>query len=107
MLKIIADPQFTIDVDVAIEGSDVPQVLRTTFRAIPEDEMLDCDVSTADGFKGFLRRIVVAFHDLVDDQDQPVAYTEALRDQLIGFIHIRNALNRAFWAAQYKAKKGN
>ena len=107
MLKIITDPQFTLDVDVALEGAEAPQSLRTTFRAIPEDEMLGHDISTADGFKDFLRRVVVAFHDLVDDQDQPVAYSAALRDQIIGFIHIRNALNRAYWQAQFKAKKGN
>ena len=107
MLKIITDPQFTIDVDVALEGAEYGQTLRTTFRAIPEDEILDHDITTPDGFKAFLRRVVVKFHDLVDDADQPVAETSALRDQIFGFIHIRNALNRAYWQAQFKAKKGN
>ena len=107
MLKIITDPQFTIDVDVAHEGAEAPQTLRTTFRAIPEDEILDHDVSTPDGFKAFLRRVVVKFHDLVDDADQPVPYSDALRDQVLNFIHIRNALNRGYFDALYKAKKGN
>ena len=107
MLKIINDPQFTVDVDVSMEGADAPQMLRTTFRAIPEADILDHDVSTSDGFKAFLRRVVVGFHDLVDDADQPVAETSALREQIFGFIHIRNALNRAYWQAQFKAKKGN
>ena len=107
MLKIITDPQFTIDVDVALEGAEYGQTLRTTFRAIPEDEILDHDITTPDGFKAFLRRVVVKFHDLVDDADQPVGYTDDLRNQIFGFIHIRNALNRAYWAAQFKAKSGN
>ena len=107
MLKIIHDPQFTVDVDVAMDGADTTQTLRTTFRAIPEDEMQDFDVTTPDGFKAFLRRVIVRFHDLAADDDTPMEYTEALRDQIIGFIHIRNALNRAFWQAQYKARAKN
>ena len=62
---------------------------------------------TADGFKAFLSRVVVAFHDLFDDADQPVPYSDALRDQILNFIHIRNALNRGYFDALYKAKKGN
>lgn len=107
MLKIITDPQFTVDVDVALDGAAAGQTLRTTFRAIPEADILEHDVSTPDGFKAFLRRVIVGFHDLVDDADQPVAYTDALRDQVLGFIHLRNALNRAYWQALYRARTGN
>lgn len=107
MLKIISDPQFTVDVEVDIAGAGPSQTLRTTFRAISDDEMADHDVNTAEGFKLFLRRVIVAFHDLVDDAEQPVAYTEGLRDEVLSFIHIRNALNRAYFAALFKARAKN
>jgi hypothetical protein len=107
MFKITDRPTFTIAVPVALEGALHDQSLRTTFRVMSEDEANSHDAGTPDGFKAFLRAVIVEFHDLVDDDEKLVPYSDAVREQLIAFIHIRHALNRAYWSAQTKARLGN
>ena len=107
MFKINARPTFTIDVPIALEGMAEPMVLKTTFRAISDEEALTHDFNSAEGFKAFLREVVVEMHDLVDDDDAPVSYSDAIRDRLLGWQHIRLGLQRAYWTALTKARLGN
>ena len=45
--------------------------------------------------------------DLVGDDDQPLEYNDALRDQLIGVPFVRIALFRTYLEAVTKARAGN
>jgi hypothetical protein len=107
MFRINDRPTFTVPVPVGIAGAAEEQTLRTTFRVMSEEDAASHDASSPEGFKAFLRAVVVEFHDLVDDDEKPVPYSDATRDQLLAFIHVRHALNRAYWAAQTKARVGN
>ncbi|NCM96152.1 MAG: hypothetical protein GW948_02210 [Rhodobacterales bacterium] len=107
MFKINARPTFTIEVPIALEGATDTQTLKATFRAIPDEEATAHDFNSAEGFKTFLRDVIVELHDLVDLEDKPLAYSVAVRDELLGWQHIRMALYRAYWAALSKGRSGN
>jgi hypothetical protein len=107
MLRINKTPTFTVAVPLLVEGIDDPQAFRATFRAISDEEALAADTRSVDGFKAFLRKIVVELHDLVDDNDQPVACTPPLMEELLCHSHIRTALQGAYWRALLKARAGN
>lgn len=107
MFKVSADPKFTHPVTVFVpsDGGHVAQTFPVTFRVVPEDEM-----GTADGTEGqkeTLRRLVVHMGDLVDDDDQPVVYSDAIREQLINLAYVRMALMKTYIEAVTKIKAGN
>lgn len=107
MLRINKTPTFTVPVPLVLDGIDEPQSFRATFRAISDEEALAAETRTVDGFKAFLRRVVVELHELVDDTDQPVTFTPELFEELLGFQHIRMALQAAYWKSVLKARLGN
>lgn len=107
MFNIDKTPTFTVSVPLVLEGITEPQTFRATFRAISDEEALEADAKTVDGFKAFLRRIIVALHDLVDDEGNAVEASPEVIDRLLGFQHVRMALQRAYWGAMLKARLGN
>jgi hypothetical protein len=107
VLRINKTPTFTVSVPLVLDGIDEPQAFRATFRAISDEEALAAETRTVDGFKAFLRRVVVRLHDLVDDQDAPVEFTPELLEEMLGFQHIRMALQAAYWKSVMKARLGN
>ena len=60
-----------------------------------------------EGSNSFLRAIVVEMDDLVGADDRPLAYNDALRDQLLKLPYIRTALVRTYFTAIQKATEGN
>ena len=106
MFKINTHPQFTSHVEVPL-GDDEPQVLTTRFQALPIEEAKVFDTRTPEGTTGLLKRVVIRFDDLVDDDGEPIAYTEALRDELLDLGWVRNALVRKYFLDLAGARLGN
>ena len=54
-----------------------------------------------------LRKAIISLDELVGDDDQPLPYSDELRDQLLGITYVRIALLRTYLTAITKAKSGN
>ena len=107
MFNIDKTPTFTVPVPLVLEGIEEPQSFRATFRTVSDEEALAADTKSVDGFKAFLRRIIVRLHDLEDDDGNVVESSPAVIERLLGFSHVRIALQRAYWGAMLKARLGN
>ena len=109
MFKVTQNPEFTHDVPVMVPIDDghEEQNLRTRFRVMSLDEMEAFDLSGKEGTTEFLRRAVVRFTNLADEDGNQLECTEALRDQQIDLNYVRLALTTAYTKAMYKARVGN
>lgn len=107
MFKIAKEPTFTrtVTVCVPIDGGHSNQSMKVTFRVLSTDQL-----STLGGNEGQiedLRRLIVSMDDLVNEADEPVAYSDPIRDQLIAVPYVRLALLQSYIEAVSKAKAGN
>lgn len=107
MFKVTAEPNFTrtVTVCVPVDGGHSAQTMKVTFRALPTD-----DFSLQGGNEGQLadcRKVIVSMDDLIDENDQPVSYSDAIRDQLIAMPYVRLAVLQSYIEAVSKAKLGN
>lgn len=107
MFKVISEPTFTapVTVCVPVDGGHKDQTLKVKFRVVDVDEL-----SEAEGLAGqqkLLRRVVCGLEDVVDDGDQPIPYTDELRDQLIAVPYVRAAMLQTYLAAIGKTRVGN
>lgn len=107
MFKVLSEPTFThaVKVSVPVDGGHQEQSFKATFRVLPLDE-LRADESE-DSQKAMLQRTIVGLDELVDEADQPLTYSDALRDQLIAVPYVRIALARTYVSAVTKARQGN
>jgi hypothetical protein len=107
MFNIDKTPTFTVPVPLVLEGIDEPQTFRATFRAITDEEAIAADSTTVEGFKAFLRKIVVQLHDLEDDEGKPLASSQEVIELMISRLYVRQALQAAYWKAVLRARLGN
>ncbi|MFN4091016.1 MAG: hypothetical protein ACK4QW_18495 [Alphaproteobacteria bacterium] len=109
MFTIAESPEFTHDVPVLVPVDDGQEErkLRTRFRAIPAAEADSFDLGSEEGRDAFLDRVVVGFHDLVDDAGRPVACTDEIRGRLMGYPFVRTALTVGYLRAVSGARLGN
>ena len=107
--KITTDPTFShpVEVFVPVDGGHAKQTFRATFGVLPSDQERQFDLQTAEGSDGFLRAIVRSLDDLVDEKDEAVPYSDALRDQLLQLPYVRQALVRTYYAGIQKGPAGN
>jgi len=107
MFKVVSQPTFThtVKVNVPVDGGFKEQGFRTRFRVIPLNELRTEDGE--DGQKEALRRVIIEMLDLIDEQDQPMHYSDELRDQLLDVPYVRLALMQTYIAAITKARAGN
>lgn len=97
----------TVKMLVPVDGGHKPQPFKATFRVLDTDREAEFDLSTAEGSSDFIRAIVVDMGDLVGPDDQPVPYSHELRDRLIRWPFVRQALVRTYYDAVRKAPEGN
>lgn len=107
--KITKEPRFTREVTVRepVDGGYAHHSFQATFRLLDADDLAEHDYTTPDGMAAFLQTILIGADDILDDQDKPVPYSDALRDQLIAFVPSRNAIFDAYIAAVADARMGN
>ncbi len=109
MFTIVKDRQFTHDVPVMVPSDEghTEEKLRTRFRAVPQSELMEFDLGTADGTLSWLRAVCVGFPDVGDEQGNPIPMSDALRDEVLGSSFIQIAIIRHYTLAMSKARLGN
>jgi hypothetical protein len=109
MFKVTRVRRFTHEISVItpVDGGHAEEKLRATFNFLTTDEAAKFDLATGDGTCEFLKKIIVKLDDLVDDKDQPVPYSDEIRDALIALPNVRQALCKGYFDAVLAAKKGN
>lgn len=107
MFKVTNVPKFTHTVSVMVptDGGHVEQTFKATF--LVEDVEKLSEIQDEGGQKALLQRVVSHMDDLIGEDDQPLPYSDQLRDQLIGYAYVRVALFNAYLSAVTKAKPGN
>lgn len=107
MFKVVTVPKFTHPVTVMVptDGGHVEQTFKATF--LVEDVEKLSDIQDEGGQKAVLQRVVCHMADLIGEDDQPLPYSDGLRDQLIGTPYVRIALFQTYLQAVAKAKPGN
>lgn len=109
MFIVDPNPSFThkVTVQVPVDGGFEEQSFKATFAVIPAEEAASYDLSDGKSTSEFLRRIVTGMDELVDKDDKPVPYNDALRDKLLGLPFMRMALSRAYFGGVAGARSGN
>lgn len=104
MFKVVSEPTFTHTVTVMtpIDGGHKAETFQATYRLLDTDVASDFDLTTRDGITGFLTRAIVRFDELVGENEQPMPYNDALRDQLLKMPHVRVGLSNAYFEALSK-----
>lgn len=107
MFKIAKEPTFqhTVKVRVPVDGGFEDQSLKVTFRVLPNGQF-----SNAGGVEGQIedmRKAIVSMDDLVDGENNPVPFSDELKEQLIAVSYVRLALVQAYIDAVAGARTGN
>jgi hypothetical protein len=107
MFKLSSDPKFTIPVEVfvPIDGGHRKDTFKATFR-VGEADALN-EFALLDGQREELRKIFVGFDEVLDEADNPIPYSDEMRDRMIATPYVRAALVQAYLGAIVKARAGN
>lgn len=109
MLDIDFRPTFSRPVTVLIPSGTgtIEQSFSATFEALDIPEFNGFDLGTEAGAKKFLERVFVGAEDVLDKTRDPVAWTIALRDRLIGLPWARKGLVRSYLSGFREDGQGN
>lgn len=109
MYKITDTLEFTHTVPVMVpaDGGHIEQTMKVRFTILPAKETDNMDPRADDALQDILKRIIVSIEDVVDDDDNQIPYSDAIRDRLLALPFVRVAMWRAYTAAITKAKVGN
>lgn len=107
MFQLCTDPRFTIPVTVMvpIDGGHRPDTFKATFR-VGEANTLG-RFAELDGQDEELRKVFVGCDEVLDEADQPLPFSDALRDRMIATPYVRAGLVQAYLAAIVKVRVGN
>ena len=105
MLKIARNPEFTheVSVRVPVDGGFAEEKFRARFRMVPWNEL--CAVENDPEAQA--QMVLIGWEGIVDDDDNPIPYSDAMRDQLLGMLFMRVAILRTYIDAVSGAKRGN
>jgi len=106
MLRIDKDPAFRTVVTVKLPGEE-QESFRARFRVLGLAEQETFELGSAEGATGFLRRVLFDGEDIAGADNQPLVWSDELRDRLIDLPHIRSALVRAYFEGVASAREGN
>ncbi|PWE29965.1 hypothetical protein DDZ14_16110 [Maritimibacter sp. 55A14] len=109
MFKVTETPEFThkVPVMVPVDGGHREESFDVRYRVIDGDVDEQFDLQDPEGLKAFLRAAIVRIGDIVDDNDKPLSWNDALRDRILGLPYARIALLRGYMTAITKARTGN
>lgn len=105
MLKIAQNPEFShkVTVRIPVDGGHVEQSFTARFRHVPWKELeavyQDIDAQA--------RLVWIGWEGIVDDDDNPIPFSDAARDRLIEMRFIVLPVLRAYVDAVTGAKRGN
>ena len=105
MLKIARNPEFTheVTVRVPVDGGFADQKFKARYRMVPWNDLgaIENDPESQ------ARMVLIGWEGIVDDEEQPIPYSDAMRDQLLGMLFMRVAILRVYVDAVAGAKRGN
>lgn len=106
MLKIVKNPEFTslVTVHVPTDRGRVEHQFKVRFRALTRSEEAQYDAFNASSTDDFLRRIVVGWEGLQDEDGQALEFSEAAVNTLIDLHYVRMAMVQAYTEAISGAK---
>lgn len=109
MFNIDAKPIFKTPVKFKMvdPASGEKLSLDATFDALSDEEIKTFDLSTADGSKAFLRRVLRNLEGLTDAGGNAVTMTPEIRDRLLELQWLRGALGVAYFDGVNGAREGN
>lgn len=109
MLKIVKNPEFSVQVKVLVptDRGQVEHSFKARFRALTRSEEAQYDVFSAASTDDFIRRIVVGWEGLHDEDGQPLEFSEAALNTLIDLHYVRQAIVQAYTAMISGAKNPN
>ncbi len=101
-LKLSKNPTFVTKAIILVPTDDgqVEQSISVRFRVLQEDGL---EVASPE----FLKRAILRIDDVVDDDDTPLASSDALIDQVIAQPYTRLPLVKAYFQALSGARVGN
>ena len=105
MLKIARNPEFTheVHVRVPVDGGYSDQKFKARFRVVPWKDLVAIENDPEEQ----ARRVLIGWEGIVDEDDTPVPYSDAMRDQLLDMMFMRVPILRAYVEAVAGAKRGN
>jgi hypothetical protein len=109
VFNVVTKPTFTRDVPVSVPSGDSfkEESLKATYSVLSDTDRDAFDLATTEDVKAFLREIIVSLDDLADENGQPVTYSPAILEDLLGLGYVRLALLTTYTRAQVKAVTGN
>jgi len=112
LLKIIRNPEFKAQVKVLVpsDGGQREQQFTVRFRALTRSEEAGFDAMSATSTDDFLRRIVIGWEELKDEDGQTFEFSDEHLSLLIDLHYIRFAIVQAYTNAisgVRAAKRGN
>lgn len=109
MLKIVKNPVFTapVKVTVPVEGGVRESTFTGRFRAVSVSEAESFNLMSSEGTSDYLRAILVGWDGIVDDDGQPISFSDETRNDLIDIPFIRTAILTTYNTAMLGAKRGN
>ncbi|MGK9234773.1 hypothetical protein KXS07_23700 [Inquilinus limosus] len=90
-----------------IDGGFETVSFDATFRLLATDELGRFDTTSVQGTTEFLQTVVVDLGKIVDGQNQPIPYSDALRDRVINTHYARAALITEYFEGARGGKLGN
>ncbi len=107
MLKIVKNPEFTVPVKVLVPTGDRGQVehqFKMRFRALTRTEEQQYDSFSAASTDEFLKRIVVGWEGLQDEDGTPLEFSDEALNMLIDLHYLRMGIMQAYTSAISGAK---
>lgn len=109
MFNVIETPKFTRTVTVNVPHGDgyQEQSFVGHFQAVPEDDYSDTTLGEVEKNKEFLRKAWIGGDDFVGKGDNPVSWSEDLREALLSRADVRVALLQTYFSAVSTLRTGN
>ncbi len=107
MFKVVTRPKFrhSVPIMVPIDGGHAEQTMAVTYQVARDQD--ETQLNTSEGMIEFLKDVVISVSDIVNEEDEPVPYNDALRDQLLSLPYVRVGWLRGYLAAVTKGRLGN
>jgi hypothetical protein len=109
MFNVEANPTFIRPVEVLVPNGlgTKSEVFQATFRPIDDEEAEGVSFLKVSEIKDFLRKVIVSFDELCDEQGKPVVYSAAVLEGMLGLAYVRQPLLMAYTKAVVGERLGN
>lgn len=109
MFNVIDTPKFSRPVTVKVPQGDgyLEATFKGHFQVIDEDAYSSLTIGAVEEIKDFLRQCWIGADDLIGEGGKPVAWSEALRDQMLGRAYVRVALVGTYLDTVSSLRPGN